>query len=133
MKATAEADPALEGHASARFVSAVGSFALAIGAVLGFAELTSGGPHDGRASQPDVVVSAEEPVTSQSAAYRRPRQLLVYFVATESGKRALEQDLARSSWFEDPTATLDTSVRIVVFDDEAEESLATLDRLLPEA
>ena len=85
---------------------------------------------DGQAGLQNAGPAAE----TRGVSATTPAQVLVYLVATEADKRALEQDVARApEWFFETYAGIDTSVRVIALGEGQEESLDVLARLLPEA
>jgi hypothetical protein len=107
------------------YLTIVSGLALAVAAIVGF-----GGLPDLTPSAPGAQ-SAVQPAEAVTAA---PARLLVYLVATEDRKRALEQEVATDrEWFNETLAGRETAVRIVVLDRGQEESLESLAGLIPEA
>jgi hypothetical protein len=107
------------------FFTIVSGLALAIAAVVGL-----GGPPDLSPSR-GASQAAQAPIDARPAG---PGRLLVYLVATEEDRRALQHDIATDrQWFTESYAGKTTDIRVLVLAEEQEESLETLAVLLPEA
>jgi hypothetical protein len=126
MQSTMGSPAGEEDHFGVPLLTIMSGLALAVAAVFGL-----GGPPDLSSGGHGSSQTAIEAVEVRPA---QPSRLLVYLVASEERRRAIQQEIATDrEWFIEAYAAGDAAVRVLVLVPAAEESLETLAQLLPEA